>query len=222
MSLPNISHWSSEPPSKRDIPSRAIIPAHFPFSALHVNRLTTSSVLQYTWSQIWLRDQHIFNSVHKRGLAIISIPAAEHAWMIRYGVKLLRQDWCFFSEVGYPPEQQTPVWCYVLALDCCLNQNLLYLSLPLFPSLSLSLSLCLSSDSPSFTLPRILLPQEWIGWSWVNYLSQESSPSFYPTISLCLLSTHPKYQWYLRKKSSVGIETFRPVHPPWTLPIVSP
>ena len=37
----------------------------------------------YTWSNIWHRDQQIFNHVHMRALVKISLPAAGPNWMIR-------------------------------------------------------------------------------------------------------------------------------------------
>jgi len=69
-------------------------------------------------------------------------------------------------------------------------------------SLSLSLSLCLChswshslSISPSFTLPRIFLPQVYIRWSWMKYIHQYSSPNF----------THfPSFLWSPIKYSSGG------------------
>ena len=43
----------------------------------------TSYVLVFMWFHIWLRDKHIFNHVHMRALARISLPAAHPTWIIR-------------------------------------------------------------------------------------------------------------------------------------------
>ena len=56
------------------------------------------------------------------------------------GVKNLAQEWWFFPDIRYPPQTLTPAWCWDLALDCCLNQNLLYFSLSLHFSIPLFLS----------------------------------------------------------------------------------
>jgi len=52
-------------------------------SVLHIDLLSTSFVLRSSVSHIWLRDQHIFNHVHMRALARISLPAEDPTWMIR-------------------------------------------------------------------------------------------------------------------------------------------
>ena len=114
-------------------------------------------------------------------------------------MKNLGHDWSFFPEFRYPPEAQTHALHWGLALDCFLNQNLLYLSL--FHSLSLS-------HSPSFTLSQILLPQEYLGWSCMIYLSEESCPSIYTAFTLQVLINLPKQNRWSIITSSVGKEIF--------------
>lgn len=65
------------------------------------------------------------------------------------------------------------------------------------------------SPMTSFTLSRILLPQEYLGWSLKKYLCQESSRSLYTTIYTWLPNPHQKNMWLSRKNSSLGIETFQ-------------
>ena len=60
------SHSNSGHPS----PTITIVSFHDP--------LTTSCVLWSCWSQIWPRDQNIFNHIHMRALAKISFPPAPH------------------------------------------------------------------------------------------------------------------------------------------------
>ena len=81
-------------------------------------------------------------------------------------------------------------------LDFCLVLRscrglLLELKSPLSHSLSLS-------TSPSFTFSQILLSQVYLLWSWLTFLSQESSLSLYPTFSFHL--------WYTIKYRSIGPE----------------
>ena len=85
----------------------------------------------------------------------------------------------------------------------------------------ISLSVYLST-SPSFNLSQILLPQVYLWWSWMKYLSQDSSPSLYPTVSLYLSIHYQIYKRWSRKNSSIVIETFQLCHPIPTLPIFSP
>ena len=124
----------------------------------------------------------------------------------------LVHDSLFFPCVPFPPETKYPALCLDSALDCCLNKNLLYISL----SLSCSLS-----TSPSFIFSQILLPKVYLWWSWRTYLSQESSPSLYPPFFLHLLIPYQIYNQWSRKNSSIGIETLQIGHPTPTFPIVS-
>ena len=94
-----------------------------------------------------------------------------------------------------------------LCLDSSLNQNLLYLSL----------SLC---TSPS-NLSQVVLPQIYLCWSWMTYLSQGSSPRLYTAFSLQLPIPYQIYKQRSRKNSPLGIETFQIIHTT-TLPIFSP
>ena len=56
----------------------------------------------------------------------------------------------------------------------------------------------------------------------MKYLSQESSPSLYPTFALCNPMPYQISKQWSRKNSAVGIETFQLGHPTPTLPIFSP
>ena len=88
-----------------------------------------------------------------------------------------------------------------------------------FISLCLSLSL---STSPSFTFSQILLPQVYLWWSRVTYLSQDSHPSLYSNFSLHHPIPYQIYKRWCQKKSSVGLQTLHFGHPTPNLPIVSP
>ena len=87
---------------------------------------------------------------------------------------LVQECW-IFPCVRYHPETQTVAWTWDNALDFCLSQNVLYVSLS-------------SSTSTSFTLSQILLPQSYLWWSWVTYLSQDSNPSLCPIFPSVFLS----------------------------------
>ena len=89
-------------------------------------------------------------------------------------------------------------WPWNLALDCCLNQNMI--------SLSVSLSLILLFP-PS--LSQIMLNQDYLLWSWMKYLTQENCPSLYQIFFTPSSDAHQKYKKWSRKNTSVGIETFQ-------------
>ena len=112
------------------------------------------------------------------------------------GVKNLVQECWFFLCVGYHTETQTHAWRW----DHAWTVSWINLT-------SLSLSLSLPSTSTSFSLSRILLPQIYLWWSWMKYLSQECSPSLYPKFSLPLQTHYQIIKWWSRKNSSVVIET---------------
>ena len=89
-------------------------------------------------------------------------------------------------------------WPWNLALDCCLNQNMI--------SLSVSLSL-MRLFPPSLT--HIMLNQDYLSWSWMKYLTQENCPSLYQIFFTPSSDAHQKYKKWSRKNTSVGIETFQ-------------
>lgn len=119
-------------------------------------------------------------------------------------IEILMEETWHIPRVPPSPESQTLAWQWDCALDCSLYQNLFYLS----HSLPFSLS-----NSPSFTVSRILLTQIYLCWSRMTYLSQESSPSLCPTFSICLPISYQLHKQSSLNNSSVGIETFQLRHP---------
>ena len=132
-----------------DVPTEAIFPPHFLMSALLINRLTTSSVLCYTGSQIWLSDQHIFNSVHKRSLARITFPEADYTWMIRFSGFAVEVDiWTHAWGIWEMKYETLHVW-----LNCHPNTGLSTLDL----GLADNGAECKFSVTPKQSLPGTLL-----------------------------------------------------------------
>ena len=141
----------------------------------------------------------------------------------------LENECCFFPEVRYPPEPQTPAQCWDLASDYSLNQNLISPSLFLSHTcthththtctnthrLSLCFSLLHSFSNPA--VPRII----------VVILVEISEPGeqskSLPNISLHILIPHPNCKWWSRMSSSVGMDIKSNTgHHPCTLSIVRP
>jgi len=53
-----------------------------PISRPSKRPLTTSFVLPSMWSHTWLRNQLIFNHIHMKALARISLSEADHTWFV--------------------------------------------------------------------------------------------------------------------------------------------
>ena len=100
-------------------------------------------------------------------------------------VTFLGHLWCFFPEFGYPTEILTSPQHWDLALDCCLNQNLLYLS-PVSLSFSQFLSTSTAKIFPLLILEILSLPGQ----------PSMTLPNYFP------LSYDPpsKIQWLFQKE----------------------
>ena len=96
-SLPNIFSPSYHPPSKvqsvilkvplfrnRYTPTRAILLQVIQIAPLHTEPLITFCGLWFNWLKFGLRDQNLFNHIHRRALSRTRFPEADHKRKIRY------------------------------------------------------------------------------------------------------------------------------------------
>ena len=125
-------------------------PHEQPFTGIGAFTLRENIYCPLTWSPhhfIW-EDKHA-----NQGLYPISSSGDTFLESGQEGLKNLVQECWIFPCVRYPPETQTSSWPWYHALDCCLNQNILYLSPFLAPLISLESSCPMfTSGDPGWTI----------------------------------------------------------------------